>query len=152
GDRAHMLQTALDWIGERCGEIVQASQLYETAAWGKEDQDAFLNQAIHIQTTLSASALLQKVLNIEIELGRLRKERYGPRVIDIDILLYEQAIIKQPGLQIPHPQMQNRRFALVPLAEIAPDLIHPVLQKNIQTVLDNCPDTLPVQLWSAEKA
>ncbi len=147
GDRAQMLQIALESIGASCGDIAKVSRLYETAAWGKEDQNAFLNQAIHIQTTLSPVQLLKKVLDIEKEMGRLRKERYGPRVIDIDILLYDQQIIKQPGLQVPHPQMQNRRFALVPLAELVPDLPHPVLKETIQGLLRNCPDKLPVQLW-----
>lgn len=144
GDRKGFLATACAEIGKACGKLLQQSSLYETAAWGKEDQEAFLNQALELETPLDAETLLQNLLVIEEKLGRKRDIRYGPRIIDIDILFFNHIIIESEGLTIPHPQVQNRRFALEPLNEIAPDYIHPVLQKNISQLLAKCPDKLDV--------
>lgn len=144
GDRKDNLATAAVRIAQQCGDIINSSSLYETAAWGKTDQPSFLNQALEIQTELTAPQLLKKIFNIEKQTGRIRKEKYGPRLIDIDILLFNDEIHNYPLLKIPHPEMQNRRFVLVPLAEIASEIIHPVLKKTIIELLAICPDKLEV--------
>ena len=145
GDRQKNLETTYERIEQECGNIVSASSIYETAAWGKKDQPSFLNQVIEIQTGLTPRKLLKKILNIEKQIGRVRKEKYGPRIIDIDILLFNDEIHNYTSLKIPHPEMQNRRFVLVPLAEIAPGIIHPVFKKTIAELLAICPDELAVK-------
>jgi 2-amino-4-hydroxy-6-hydroxymethyldihydropteridine diphosphokinase len=144
GDRIHFLETAARKIEQNCGETIMISSVYETAAWGKTDQPNFLNQALQIKTDLNPEALLNKLLSIEAEMGRIREEKYGPRIIDIDILLYEELKINNPKLQVPHPQLPNRKFALLPLAEIAPKLIHPVFHNSIEELLNLCTDPLAV--------
>lgn len=144
GNREENLAFACNHIGEQCGAIINSSSLYETAAWGKTDQPSFLNQALEIQTALTAPQLLKKILDIEKLTGRIRKEKYGPRIIDIDILLFNDEIHNDLLLKIPHPELQNRRFVLEPLAEIAPEIIHPVLKKSIIDLLAICPDKLEV--------
>ena len=144
GDRDRHLNYARQEISRLAGNIVTRSSIYKTAAWGKTDQPSFLNQAILLETPLTARALLQAVLAIEEKMGRKREEKYGPRIIDIDILFYDSAIISEPGLIIPHPEMQNRRFALEPMQEIAPRLKHPLLKKTISELLKECPDKLEV--------
>ena len=144
GNREENLAIAYNHIAVQCGNIINSSSVYETAAWGKTDQPAFLNQALEIQTALTPRQLLKKILNIEKQTGRIRKEKYGPRIIDIDILLFNDEIHKFPLLQIPHPELQNRRFVLVPLAEIASEIIHPGLKKSIEELLAICPDKLKV--------
>lgn len=143
--REENLVRACNLISQYCGDIVKTSSLYETAAWGKEDQPSFLNQALKIQTMLTPQQLLKQLLNIEKMIGRVRKEKYGPRIIDIDILLFNDEIINDKGLNIPHPEMQNRRFALTPLAEIAPGAVHPRFKKTISELLATCPDILKVK-------
>src|SRR5262249_19878513 len=143
GDREKNLETAREWIETDCGRIVKASSLYETAAWGKTDQASFLNQVLEIQTSLNAMQLIRRILKVEKKMGRVRKEKYGPRIIDIDILLFNDEIITTPFLKVPHPEMQNRRFVLAPLAEVAPHVIHPVLKKPVIEMLEDCPDPLP---------
>lgn len=145
GNREAYLSAARDQIERSCGEIRSQSSIYQTAAWGLEEQDAFLNQAIEIKTALNPHQLLQHILQIEESLGRKREVKYGPRIIDIDILFYADAVINDDELTVPHPQMQNRRFVLVPLAEIAPKEIHPVFQSTIAQLLKECPDNLTVQ-------
>ena len=144
GDRKENLLTAISLINEQCGTLTRSSSVYETAAWGKTDQPSFLNQALEISTPLNARQLMRKILKIENEMGRIRKEKLGPRIIDIDILLYENEIHDLRFLNIPHPEMHNRRFVLVPLAEIDPALQHPVLKKTIAELLEECPDNLQV--------
>lgn len=144
GNRKSHLLRAKQQIEKRCGSILQESSVYETAAWGKEDQDAFLNQVLKIETSLDASSLLTNLLAIEEEMGRKRETKYGPRNIDIDILFFNNDIISLPGLTIPHPQMQHRRFVLEPLNEIAPGKIHPVSKKTVSQLLAQCTDPLPV--------
>ncbi len=145
GNRLAFLSQAKELLTEYCGTITAASSFYETAAWGNTNQAAFLNQALEITTTLNARQLIRKILKIEKRLGRIRKEKYGPRNIDIDILLYNDEVHEMPFLKVPHPEMQNRRFALLPLSEIAPGIIHPVLKKSIRELLNDCSDTLQVK-------
>jgi 2-amino-4-hydroxy-6-hydroxymethyldihydropteridine diphosphokinase len=144
GDRKEALQKAQSLIEQNCGTIISRSSMYETAAWGKTDQPSFLNQVIEIQTNLQPRQLLRKILKIETLAGRIREEKYGPRIIDIDILFYNHEVHNYPQLIIPHPEIQNRRFVLVPMAEIDADFIHPVFKKTITQLLAICPDNLEV--------
>lgn len=148
GDREGYLTKAKDTIEKRCGEIASQSAIYETEAWGITDQSAFLNQALCIKTKSSPEQLLKLILEIEEDLGRKRQVKYGPRIIDIDILLFDDDVINIHHLKIPHPEMQNRRFALQCLQDIAPEKIHPVLNKTITQLLAECPDPLTVNKFS----
>jgi len=145
GNRKENLLTAISLIVEQCGSLTKSSSVYETEAWGKTDQPSFLNQALEISTSFNARQLLRRILKIEKAMGRIRKEKLGPRIIDIDILLYGNEIHDLRFLKIPHPEMQNRRFVLVPLAEINSALQHPVLKKTIAELLEECPDNLEVR-------
>ena len=145
GDRAAYLAEAVNQISAQCGRVISTSSIYETAAWGNVNQPAFYNQAVKLVTILSPEALIERLLAIENEMGRVRTEKYGPRTIDLDILMINDIVLNTPALTIPHPQMHNRRFALLPLHEIAPALHHPVFNKTIHDLLLNCLDTLDVQ-------
>jgi 2-amino-4-hydroxy-6-hydroxymethyldihydropteridine diphosphokinase len=144
GSRKQNLAEARALIDVYCGHITLASSIYETAAWGVTDQPAFLNQALEIETELNAKQLIRRILKTEKKMGRIRLEKMGPRIIDIDILFFNQSVYNYPFLHLPHPQLHNRRFALLPMAEIAPGLLHPVFEKSILQLLDECPDTLAV--------
>jgi 2-amino-4-hydroxy-6-hydroxymethyldihydropteridine diphosphokinase len=148
GNRSANLQKAVFNIEQTCGKIVQSSAIYETSAWGLTQQPAFYNQALMLSTQLSPHGLMQALLTIELQMGRTREIKMGPRVIDLDILLIDQLVQHTDLLQLPHPSLPMRRFALLPLAEIAPDLMHPILEKSILTLLEICPDTLDVQKLS----
>jgi 2-amino-4-hydroxy-6-hydroxymethyldihydropteridine diphosphokinase len=148
GERLEYLSAAKELIEKRCGRILSESSIYETAAWGIENQQAFLNQVLKIETLLTSGKLLKTILQIEEELGRKRELKYGPRTIDIDILFFNDEVIDQHGLKVPHPQMQNRRFVLVPLNEIASSKIHPLFQKTISQILAECPDPLAVNKFN----
>jgi len=145
GDRIGYLQQARDHIATHFGQIIQQSFIYETAAWGKTDQPNFLNQVLLFRTLPDAAALMQNILDVEKKMGRLRSKKFSQRIIDIDILFFNREIINQPQLVIPHPEIQNRRFVLVPMNEIAPQFIHPVLHKTVQTLLKECMDNLDVK-------
>jgi len=144
GRREDYLSRARGAIADCCGTIVKASSLYETAAWGRQDQPPFLNQALCLSTSLDAATLLEALLLVEKNLGRARDEKYGPRTIDIDIILFNREVVQLPGLAIPHPRMQERRFVLEPLHEIAPGAMHPLLHQTVAQLLAACPDPLTV--------
>ncbi len=143
GNRVQYLDQAILALSS-IGTVSNQSARYETEAWGLTDQPAFLNQAICLITDLPPFSLLDAILTIEKELGRERKQRYGPRTIDIDILLFENEVLDAERLTLPHPELPNRRFALIPLAEIAPNQIHPKQNKSIEELLQSCPDPLQV--------
>lgn len=145
GNREENLAKARHLIDQQCGSIFKFSSIYETAAWGKTDQASFLNQALEVFTPLNARQLMRRILKTEKMMGRIREEKYGPRVIDIDIILFNNEVHNYHFLRLPHPEMQFRRFVLVPLAEIEPDLVHPILHKTIKELLNECPDDLPVK-------
>ena len=145
GDRQTYLKEAIAHIESEISSVVKASAIYETQSWGKTDSPNYLNQVILIKTELSAAVLLQKLLNIEWVIGRTREEKWGPRIIDIDILFYGDEIIDEPDLQVPHPLLHTRRFTLEPLAELAPTLIHPLLLKSILQLKNELTDSLVVK-------
>ena len=147
GDRLAYLNQARALLALHSGSESGCSAVYETAAWGKEDQSSFLNQALILTTSLTAEELLRNILKAEHEIGRERSEKYGARIIDIDILLFNEEIFDARDLVVPHPQLPNRRFALAPLAEIAPGYVHPVLKKTISELLDECSDPLTVHVF-----
>jgi 2-amino-4-hydroxy-6-hydroxymethyldihydropteridine diphosphokinase len=148
GDTMRSLWQAIEILDAECGAIFQKSSIYQTAPWGKADQQPFLNQAVLLMTELLPKELMSRILGIEARMGRQRLAKYGPRVIDIDILFFNDLVTEEPGLTIPHPELQYRRFALIPLAEIAPSMIHPVLHKTVQALLMDCPDQLEVSLFA----
>lgn len=148
GQREQQLAYAAKLLEERCGKVIDKSALYQTAPWGKSDQPEFLNQAIVLDTTLNASDLLTEILYIEHLMGRDRNEKFGPRIIDIDIIFFNHQVIRQNGLVVPHPEMANRRFVLEPLNEVIPAYIHPVFYKTITELLKECNDELAVHKLS----
>lgn len=147
GNRMMILEQAIREIQENAGKIHAFSSLYESEPWGFIDDIPFINQVVVIETTLSPKHLLNMLLSIENALGRVRKNAtvYSPRTIDIDILFYDDLIVKEPDLQIPHPRMQNRMFTLLPLMEISPEFIHPVLKKPVSELKFQCSDQLRVE-------
>lgn len=140
GNRHQHLADAELLISSGIGKIMNASSVYESAPWGFTDQPAFLNKVLLIETALLPNDLMQKILATEIQLGRVRKEKWHERIIDIDILFFDDQIIQTDDLTIPHPHLHERRFTLVPLNEIASQLQHPVLKKSIHQLLDECED------------
>lgn len=145
GDTIENIFLALSKIVEYVGEITTKSSLYETKAWGKTDQPNFLNLAIQLNTSLTPFAVLKEVQKIETECGRLRKEKWGERTMDIDVLFYNDLILKTDELTIPHPLIEMRKFVLMPLAEIDPDLTHPISKQKISKLLLICNDDLEVK-------
>lgn len=139
------LELARLLISNFVGPIVQQSGLYRTEAWGITDQEDFYNQALICDTSLAPMALLEEINKIEHKLGRKRKERWGPRIIDIDIIFYEANIIETAELQIPHPQFRNRKFVLAPLMEICPELIDPLSLQSVQEIAATCADPSKVE-------
>ena len=145
GDRIQWLHKAMSLLSETCGIITKQSSIYETSAWGLETQPDFLNMVTQLQTTKMPLELLNETHNIESTLGRQRDIKWGPRTLDLDILFYNNEILQLPQLTIPHPYLQERRFTLLPLSEIAPNFLHPIFQKTINQLLEECPDKLEVR-------
>ena len=131
GDKRNNLNLALEKIKNEIGEISNQSSIYETEAWGVKDQDNYFNIVIELKTKHLPLALIKKILEIEINLGRIREKKWDSRIIDIDILFFENYIISTDHLHIPHPFLEKRNFVLQPLNEIVPDFIHPKMRKNI---------------------
>jgi 2-amino-4-hydroxy-6-hydroxymethyldihydropteridine diphosphokinase len=152
GDREHNLSRAMEELGERVGRISRRSGIYETEPVEIREQGWFLNCALEVETELMPRQLMSALLDIERNLGRRRRVKYGPRVIDLDILLFGSSIVKTPELVIPHPRMAERRFVLVPLAEIAPQAQHPVLRRTVAQLLAECPDPSEVRRWASPAA
>jgi 2-amino-4-hydroxy-6-hydroxymethyldihydropteridine diphosphokinase len=146
GNRLANLKQAIASIAS-FSTILQQSNIYQTAAWGNTDQADFLNQAIEIQTNQTAENLMHALLAIESQMGRVRLQKWEPRIIDLDIIFYESAIHTTDFIQIPHPEMQNRAFVLKPLLDLIPNFEHPILKQNITQLWEKCPDQLEVSLF-----
>ena len=139
GDKQNNLMRAIAMLSERAGSIVALSGLYETEPWGFHSENRFLNVALQLQTTRDPMELLGIARLIEIEMGRIVKSsggQYEDRLIDIDLLLYDDLVMQSDVLTLPHPHMHKRLFVLEPMAEIAPDLVHPVLHKTMKELLE----------------
>ena len=147
GDRLTNLEKAKELLDKQGGKIIKHSSVYETASWGNTDQPDFLNQVLLIETKLTAEQIMEQILFIENKMGRVRSEKNASRLIDIDILFFNEDIIKTKSIIIPHPQIQNRNFVLYPLNELSPKLQHPVLKKTIHELLLQCNDALTVNLY-----
>ncbi len=151
GTRDQNLRQAMEKIMEFIGPVIRISSVYETEPWGFWSEDQFLNLVVEVETDLKPSGLLGRLLMIESLLGRLREGKgYKSRTIDIDILFYGKQVINKGDLKIPHARLHERRFVLVPLVEIAPDLVHPVLKKNMTTLLEECNDKGKVRMKSVK--
>lgn len=143
-DRQAALDEARHRISRTAGKIITVSSIFQTAAWGDKPQPDFYNQALEIEPVTNPPETLTTLLEIEKNMGRQRLEKWGSRLIDIDILLWGDVIMDEPSLRVPHPYLHLRRFALTPLAEIASDVVHPAFSKTITQLLEDCPDLLPV--------
>lgn len=148
GQKIENLRSAELEICLKIGSLVKKSSIIQSPPWGFEHKEDFLNQVLQIETRYSPFELLNAILSIEKKLGRIRfleTKEYLPRIIDIDILFYDSLIIESENLIIPHPQLHLRRFTLTPLYEIAPELIHPVLEKTIRELLKLCSDNSEIK-------
>ncbi|WP_461790153.1 2-amino-4-hydroxy-6-hydroxymethyldihydropteridine diphosphokinase [Pedobacter sp.] len=146
GDRSGNLRKAVELIDYEVGKVFICSSVYETAAWGKTDQPGFLNQALGVKSALTPLTMLEALLHIEQKMGRVRLEKWGERLIDIDLIFYgKDTILNEQHLKLPHPEMHKRRFVLEPLNEIAGDYIHPVFKEKVSSILSNLNDELAVQ-------
>ncbi len=136
GNRKNYLKRAIEKLKDNNIKIIKESNIIETEPYGYKEQAKFLNLALEVETDLEPKDLMKLILEIEGELGRKREKKWGPRVIDIDIIFYDSLIINELNLKIPHPDMQNRLFVLKPMQEIAQDFVHPVLKKTITELLE----------------
>ena len=151
GDKELNLRVALQKIEERIGKIISLSAFYATAPWGFQSENNFLNAAVGVETVLSPFGILESTQRIEQEIGRLHKSRdgvYSDRLIDIDLLLYGDKILQDERLIVPHPLMTDRKFVLEPLAEIAPDVVHPVFRTSLGTLVTTCRSTTETRTWT----
>ena len=149
GNRTQYIQAAIHKMNTQLGRVISQSDLYETAAWGKTDQASFLNICIIVKTVYSPKMCFKIIKQIEKQLERKSTEHWGPREIDIDILLYDQLVFNSVELTIPHAQMHNRNFVMVPSAQIASGWTHPVLKQSLKELMHNCEDPLEVVLWKS---
>lgn len=145
GNRIQNLFTAITYIEKEVGEVLLKSSIYETAAWGKTDQPGFLNQALAVKSMLPPLNLLHTLLAIEQEMGRVRLEKWGQRLIDIDLIFYGDEVLAHQDLMLPHPEMHKRRFVLEPLNEIAENFVHPIFKQKVSSILSNLTDELTVE-------
>ncbi len=145
GNRVENLDLAKSFINNKLGKIIKISSIYETAAWGITEQPDFLNQVLLVESKLPAQKIMQLIFSIENKLGRVRTQKNASRIIDIDILFYNNEIINEIGLTVPHPEIQNRKFALIPLNDIAPDFLHPILKLSLKHLLSISKDKLEVK-------
>lgn len=141
GDRLRNLICSIEKIRDQIGSIVNQSTVYETSAWGKTNQPHFFNQALQVETILTPIELLNQIQFIEKSLGRARSEKWDARIIDIDIIYFGDEVIETDTLIVPHPYLAQRRFALIPVTEMRPEFIHPILKKSNQQLLEECTDT-----------
>lgn len=141
-DKQSKICEAEEHISSILAPVQKRSAFYETEPWGFQSAESFLNRVLILQTDIGPEECLKKCLSIEQSMGRIRgKKKYESRTIDIDILFYGQEIVNKPALVLPHPRLQLRRFVLVPLGELMPDFVHPILNKSISSLLGECPDT-----------
>ncbi|MES2850353.1 MAG: 2-amino-4-hydroxy-6-hydroxymethyldihydropteridine diphosphokinase [Bacteroidota bacterium] len=145
GNSKKQLADAIKLIRKNIGQVTRQSKLYVTAAWGNTNQPDFLNQVIVVETKFSSQQTINTILSIEKQMGRVRTVKNAPRIIDIDILFFNKDIVEEQNLVVPHPQIQNRRFVLIPLNELSPNFKHPVFQQSIHHLLKNCKDDLDVK-------
>ena len=141
GERESLLQDAIIAIEGRIGKVVEKSKVYESTPWRVDGQENYLNQIVKVKTELLADDILSTILDIEKELGRIRLEKWGERLIDIDIIFYNDSIIETAQLCVPHKHMHERMFVLTPMHNIAPELVHPIYNKTVAELLQICKDT-----------
>lgn len=145
GDRRDQLSKAISEVEKQIGNVIESSSIYETAAWGVEDQPSYFNQVLLVGTELEPRDLLETIHGIENRLGRTRSKRWESRLIDIDILFYNNLVVEEERLTIPHPLLHTRKFTLLPLSELTLELWHPVLQKTVRELLQELSDPLDVK-------
>lgn len=148
GDRLANLDQSIKIITERIGNVLEKSSVYESTPWGVENQRNFLNQVIFVKSNFDPYTILDLVLQIEKDMGRIRIEKWGERIIDIDILFIDDLIIESENLCIPHEFIAKRKFVLQPICEIAPGFIHPRLNKTISQLLEECIDDEKVNVYA----
>lgn len=145
GDRQRNLEFSESCISEKIGSVISSSSIYETAPWGKTDQSSFLNRILLVKTVLKPERVLETLLAIESMMGRERLEKWEPRIIDLDIIFFDDMVYKSDDLELPHPYIQQRRFTLEPLNELMPFFVHPVFKVTVAELLASCKDVSAVK-------